>query len=514
MTTQIKKLTPNTEDWNKIIELAKKCSWRAGPNLAQKMTANNFEDYECVFGAFVENKAAGFCTVNKTDYIPNCTYSPWIGFVFVDENYRGNRISEKMCKTSVEYAKGLDFNKIYICTEEQGLYEKYGFKKCDSLLSYENTMEDILCFSISSEENIEDYGWTNFYSIPEVAKNEIPARIIAMYKGRYQAVCSYGTISAVLKGSFLYEKRGKGGTHTNPDKLEMPVTGDFVYLKYNNTGDSLITRLCKRKTMFLRNDFSGHAANYVKTMKMQTLACNFDTICILSSLNQDFNQKRISRYISTALQSKAQTIVLLTKKDKADEIKIQESIEKVKSISDKVPIFAISSVSGEGLEQIEPYLEKGKTLDFLGSSGVGKSTLVNAITGQNLMTTSGIREDDSKGHHTTTHRELIMINSGAMIMDTPGIRELGMIDAQEGIDETYSDIKELTLQCKFSNCTHTNEPGCAIQEAISNGSLDVKRFEEYKKLSNETSWAEKKKSIDKNHRRNNLINMERKRFTE
>ena len=166
----------------------------------------------------------------------------------------------------------------------------------------------------------------------------------------------------------------------------------------------------------------------------------------------------------------------------------QDYIEEVKSVAIGVDIYAVSCVTMDGIEDIKKYFSKGKTIVFLGSSGVGKSTLVNTLYGEEVMKTSEIREDDSRGRHTTTSRNLIMLPNGAMIIDTPGMRELGMWNAEEGISKTFSDIEELTQMCKYSDCSHTIEPGCKILEAIENGELSAERFEQYQKLQKESLY--------------------------
>lgn len=220
------------------------------------------------------------------------------------------------------------------------------------------------------------------------------------------------------------------------------------------------------------------------------LAVNFDYVFIVDSLNKNFNVNRITRYISVALKSGAKPVVILTKADLCNDADYY--IKEVKSISEKIDICIISAKSGIGMKQLDSYLKRGITILLLGSSGVGKSTLVNAIAGEELMKVSEIRENDSKGRHTTTHRQLIMLPSGVAFIDTPGIRELGMWEASEGIDDTFSDITELFGDCKYSNCTHTTEPSCAIKKAIENKMISNERWRLYCQLKNEDEWGKNK----------------------
>lgn len=294
----------------------------------------------------------------------------------------------------------------------------------------------------------------------------------------FTLICEQGEIHAKLRGAF-YKVNSI-----------FPVVGDKVLIHFNQNGDSVIEKVFERKSKFSRTDFSGHAAGYVKTIKEQVLAANFDYVFIVDSLNKNFSVNRITRYISAALKSGAKPVVILTKADLCDNVDYY--IKEVKSISEKIDICIISAKSGIGMEQLDSYLEQGITIVLLGSSGVGKSTLVNAIAGEELMKVSEIRESDSKGRHTTTHRQLIMLPSGVAIIDTPGIRELGLWDAREGIDDTFSDVTEFFGSCKYSNCTHTTEPGCAIKNAIENKIISNERWKLYCQLKNEDEWSKNK----------------------
>ena len=223
--------------------------------------------------------------------------------------------------------------------------------------------------------------------------------------------------------------------------MEFPCVGDFVLLKPNDSGVSRITQLLPRHSKFSRADLSGHAAGYAKTVLEQVVAANFETVFILSSLNYDFNLSRIQRYLTQARQSGADPVVVLTKADLADDI--ETPVAEVLSIAPDVPVHAVSSRTSYGLDALAPYLQPGKTVVFLGMSGVGKSSLLNTLMGQTVMEVKTIREDDSRGRHTTTHRQLFQLPSGAMIIDTPGMRELGLFEAQDGINAGFADVEAL-----------------------------------------------------------------------
>ena len=339
--------------------------------------------------------------------------------------------------------------------------------------------------------NLNEYGWDLTYA-EDVKQNLIPARVVEVHRELYKVVCEHGELNARLKGTFYKEIKFDD---------DIPVVGDFVYLQYNEYGDSLIAKLCKRKSKFSRTDFSGHAAAYVKTIHEQVIAANFDYVFIVVSLNHDFNLGRIERYIGAAMVSGAEPVIVLTKADLNSDY--EKYVNELKSQYENIDVVAISSKTGFGLESLEKYLNRGKTLVLLGSSGVGKSSLVNAISGDEIMKVNRIREDDSKGRHTTTHRQLIMLASKTMIIDTPGMRELGMWDAGQGIKITFDDIEELMEQCKFSDCSHKSEPGCAIKKALESGELDEDRWKRYLLLKHEDKFVKQKSAYTKKEK---LIN--------
>ena len=232
----------------------------------------------------------------------------------------------------------------------------------------------------------------------------------------------------------------------------------------------------------------------------------------MQSLNDNFNIRRIERYLSLAWNSGAIPVIILTKCDLVENYK--EYILEVEDVAIGVDVHAISCKTKEGLKDLNKYFQKGKTLVFLGSSGVGKSTLVNELMGKEIMKTGEIREEDSRGRHTTTNRELLMLPNGTMIIDTPGMRELGMWNCEEGLDKTFKDVEQFLGTCKFSDCTHTNEPGCRVLEAIKNGELSQERYNSYLKLKNEVKYnsdseaylkekRDKFKQISKINKRNN-----------
>jgi len=309
--------------------------------------------------------------------------------------------------------------------------------------------------------NINDYGRVpNFENLAG-----IPARVTAVHRERYEIVCEHGLTHARLKTKEYYN-----------ETEEFPTTGDYVMIRYVSDGDSLITATLKRRTFFSRREPG-------PIPRDQAVAANFDYVFIMQSLNLDFNPKRLERYLTLGWQSGATPVILLTKVDLIEDY--WDYLTEVERVATGVNIHVVSAHTGYGLARLNAYLQPGNTVVFLGSSGVGKSSLVNALAGEEIMAVSGIREDDSKGRHTTTHRQLIRLQSGVMIIDTPGMRELGMWDVSEGLGEAFADVEAFLGKCRFSDCKHNGEPGCAIQSALDSGTLDAARWESYRKLSEE-----------------------------
>ena len=323
--------------------------------------------------------------------------------------------------------------------------------------------------------NIKDYGFKENLKRNNI-NGRIPARIIATHKDRYEIVCDKGNGFAKIKRGCFYD---------NPNS-DYPTTGDFVLIEWNENGESMITETLKRESLFSRVASSSDKNHELHKQHEQLVAANFDYVFIMQSLNDNFNLHRIERYLTLSWQSGGIPVIILTKRDLVENYIAY--INQVKNIAIGVDIYAISCKTGEGIENIRKYFEKGKTIVFLGSSGVGKSTLVNTLYGEEIMKTSEIREEDSRGRHTTTSRNLIILPNGTMIIDTPGMRELGMWEVSEGLDKTFKDVEQYLGKCKFSDCTHTNEPGCKILEAIKNGELSHDRFNSYIKLQNEAKY--------------------------
>ena len=293
--------------------------------------------------------------------------------------------------------------------------------------------------------------------------NEKRARVISQEKGLYKISTGTAEKFAAVSGKYRFE------TATVSD---YPAVGDYVVAEWpDDESNAVIQSLFPRKSCFIRK-----AAGLGK--QEQIVAANIDTVFICMSLNNDYNIRRLERYLSVAFDSGAMPVIVLTKADICDVI--DSKIAEVQNAALGVNVIAISSLT-EDYKAVFEYIRPGKTIAFLGSSGVGKSTLINKLTGKDDIATNGLR-NDNKGRHTTTHRELITLENGAFVIDTPGMRELGMWDNESGIDTTFSDIEELANSCRFSDCSHGAEPGCAIQKALAEGTLDPARWESYLKL--------------------------------
>ena len=309
--------------------------------------------------------------------------------------------------------------------------------------------------------NINDYGMMpNTENLPG-----IPARVTAQHKERYEIVCEHGITHARLKTKEYYV-----------NSQDFPTTGDFVMINYIPTGDSQIIATLPRRSYFSRRDPG-------PIPRDQAVAANFDYVFIMQSLNLNFNPKRLERYLALAWQSGATPVILLTKADLVEDY--WDYLTQVERVAAGVNTHVVSAHTGYGLQRLNAYLQPGNTVVFLGSSGVGKSSLVNALAGEEIMSVGDIREEDSRGRHTTTHRQLIRLKSGVMIIDTPGMRELGMWDVSEGLGDAFADVEQFLGKCRFSDCSHEREPGCAIKAAIAAGELDIGRWESYRKLSEE-----------------------------
>lgn len=317
------------------------------------------------------------------------------------------------------------------------------------------------------------------------------AAVMAVHRDRYELWADGIRIHARLKTANFYNTR---------EIPVFPTVGDEVEIACNETGDSLIERVLPRKSVFMR-------LNATKGLPDQAVAANFDYVFITMSLNRDFHISKLERYLTVAWQSGGEPVVILTKADLCEN---QDTYRKeAEKVAQGANIFCISSVTGQGISALEPYLQKGKTIVLLGSSGVGKSSFINMLTGREEMQTGGIREADAQGRHTTTYRQCMFlpeiiklpdgsnISGGARMIDTPGMRKLIISEAEEGMQASFEDIEELTHNCRFSDCRHAGEPGCAVKKALEDGTLSKKRWKTYQQLRQEEAYARERNKIIK-----------------
>ncbi|MBT2677831.1 ribosome small subunit-dependent GTPase A [Bacillus sp. ISL-35] len=302
-----------------------------------------------------------------------------------------------------------------------------------------------------------------------------PGRVALEHKHSYRVWLEDGEYLCTLSGKLTYEANGRD---------DLPAVGDWVAVK-TSPGEvwGTIRGILPRKSKFSRK-----AAGQVT--EEQIVAANIDTVFIVNSLNDDLNLRRIERYLLLAWESGSNPVIILSKADLENEL--EAKIELVSGVAIGVPVIPVSVLEGTGIEQLKRYLTPGQTVALIGSSGVGKSSLVNYFTGYEKQLVQEIRDSDDKGKHTTTHREMVLLPGGAVLIDTPGMREIQLWTVEEGIGESFADVDQFAEECKFRDCTHGNEPGCAVRSAIDEGRLDENRLASYKKLQKELAYIDRK----------------------
>lgn len=320
--------------------------------------------------------------------------------------------------------------------------------------------------------NIYDLGWNNYFRQHFEQLNDkddlIPCRITLEHRNLYQVLGEAGELVAEVTGKFR---------HQSQSRADFPSVGDWVAVKIRpGEHRASIHAILPRKSSFSRK-VAGLETDE------QILSANIDTVFLVSGLDGDFNLRRIERYLTLAWESGVNPVLILNKADICPNI--EERLSQVESVAFGLPVHTISAKEKQGLEVLSEYLGRGQTATFLGSSGVGKSTLINSLLGSELLKVREIREDDSRGRHTTTSRQLIILPEGGIVIDTPGMRSVMLWADEEGLKKAFDDIEELASRCRFGDCKHDTEPGCEIKQALEDGTLDPKRYHSYLKQQKE-----------------------------
>jgi ribosome biogenesis GTPase / thiamine phosphate phosphatase len=324
---------------------------------------------------------------------------------------------------------------------------------------------------------LEDLGYNDHFEKVRIENNlsdfEI-GRVISEHKERYLVKTENREFEAEITGNLRFSAKGRE---------DFPAVGDWVALTIYDSNFSIIHSVLPRFSVISRQAVGQFG-------EIQIIATNIDYALLVQAVDRDFNINRLERYLTICYSSRVSPMIVLTKIDLIDEQVKSEIIERIHQRLNNIPIFAISNETLDGYESLKKKIEKGKTYCLLGSSGVGKSTLLNKLSGRSVMKTDSISESTNKGRHVTSHRELIVIENGGILIDNPGMREVGIVDSANGLEVTFDKITSIAKNCKFKDCTHTGESGCLVLEALENGEIDQSSYDNYLKMEREKSHFE------------------------
>jgi ribosome biogenesis GTPase / thiamine phosphate phosphatase len=334
--------------------------------------------------------------------------------------------------------------------------------------------------------SLKELGWnSNFAAMWNAMEREpswMPARVVSQHRGLWQLAGKFGECWGAPSGN-LREAADQDG--------DWPAVGDWVAVQMTGGDDrAMLHAVLPRRSQVVRK-VAG------KRIAQQVIAANVDTAFLVAALDGDFNLRRLERYLAQSWESGARPVIVLNKADECDDVAAR--VADVTSIARGIPVLPMSAQTGSGLGVMDTFLTPRQTVVLLGSSGVGKSTIVNKLLGRDAQVTRPVRQSDSRGRHTTTARELLRLPGGALIIDTPGLRELQLWDAADGVTESFADIEELASECRFRDCRHENEPGCAVLAAIASGTLDSARWENRRKLEREQEFLQRKIDPEARH---------------
>jgi ribosome biogenesis GTPase / thiamine phosphate phosphatase len=356
---------------------------------------------------------------------------------------------------------------------------------------------------------LEDLGWGPFFQQQlnsGDAPGLVPARVAEEMKGGYRVVAEAGEFAATVSGRLRHEALSRDA---------LPAAGDWVLVARVDSGSAVIHRVLERRTQLSRKTASGAERRSGGRSEEQILAANVDIVFVVSALNRDYNPRRLERYLAAVWEGGARPVVVLNKADLHSEVR--RVVREAEALAPGVDVIATSSLTGDGIDDIRAALKPGETAVLVGSSGVGKSSLINCLLDNDALSVRDIRSD-GRGRHTTTSRRLLMLPGGGVVIDTPGLRELTLWDADDGLNRTFADIGSLARECAFRDCRHAEEPGCAVREAVEGGALPEDRFASYRKLEREREFMARRqdKALEiaekKRWKRIHMDNRQRMRF--